>query len=298
MLNVKWLAGFFDAEGSVSFNYKPNIDLVNTSAATMFQIKDLMNKLNIDLNMNFREKPSKSSKKPRWDIFLRHEYQIIPFIKHIGPYVFGKQFQLQMIKDWYNKPFDGIKEKIQFTNQVNNKIISNSTKVMEKLGVTKLEIYDDIPVLTDEDSYITTNTFNDIEYFAGLLDGEGTINIHYRASSGTSLGRYTPQILFNNTDKIIIKCYCSTLVNNNIPYHISFRQAGTTSNRRRWDVMVSGVKRCERLSSLLVNHLETKREQCNLLLQYCKHRLLSPKSINELGKETKTALQQMRKGIY
>ncbi len=298
MPNVKWLAGFFDAEGSVSFNYKPNLDLVNTSATTMFQIKDMMNRLNIDLGMNFREKPSKSSKKPRWDIFLRHQHQIIPFIEHIGPFIVGKQFQLQMVQDWYNEPFDGIKKKIQFANQVNNKIVSNPTKVMEKLGVKKLNIYDDILVLTDEDSYILTNTFNDMDYLAGLLDGEGTINMHYRASKRSSLGRYTPQIIFNNTDKIIVKYYCSTLANSNIPYHVSFRQAGTTSNRRRWDIVVSGVKRCERLSGLLVDKLEIKKEQCNLLLQYCKHRLMSPKSINELGKETKTALEGMRKGIY
>ncbi|KKK61953.1 hypothetical protein LCGC14_3009180, partial [marine sediment metagenome] len=248
MLNKQWLAGFFDAEGSVSFNYKPNLDLVNTSATTMFQIKDLLNILNINIGMNEREKPSKSSKRPRWDIFLRHEEQIKPFLTEIGPYIQGKQFQLHLVQEWYEKPFDGLKQKIQFANQVHNKIILNTSKVMQKLGVKKLDMYDDIPVLTDEDSYITTdNSFNDMDYLAGLLDGEGTINMHYRASKRSSLGRYTPQVLFNNTDKVIVKRYCSVLVNNNIPYHISFRKAGTTSNRKRWDIIVSGVKRSERL---------------------------------------------------
>ena len=160
MLNVKWLAGFFDAEGSVSFNYKPNIDIVNTSAATMFQIKDLFNKLDIYVGMHLREKPSKSSKKPRWDIFLRHEEQIKPFIKNIGPHINGKLFQIQMIQEWYKNPVSGMKKKIQFANQVHNKIVSKPLKVMDKLGVKSA---------TQEYQKLSQEIFPDLKI--GLLHG-------------------------------------------------------------------------------------------------------------------------------
>lgn len=299
MPNVKWLAGFFDAEGSVSFNYKPNIDIVNTSSRTMFQIKDVLSRMGMELELHYREKPSKSSKKPRWDIALRHDDQIKLFIQNVIPYVHGKRFQLELVNEWYRNPTGDLKKKLQFANQVKNIIVSRPEKVLQKLQSDRLDIYDDIPVLTDEDSQIITlPVFNDLDYLAGLIDGDGTFNIHHRAAKHSKNKRYTPQILFNNTNKEIVKRYCSVLTNNHLTYHIDFATRGKTTNRRRWDVVISGVKRSKKVCSLIKEHLETKKDQCDLLLQYCRHRESNPKSYNELGFETKTALQEMHKGIY
>ena len=76
---IQWLAGFFEAEGSISFNYKPCVDIVNTCPKTIFYLKNILERFGIKVGINEREKPSKSSKKKRWDIFLRHEEQIKPF---------------------------------------------------------------------------------------------------------------------------------------------------------------------------------------------------------------------------
>ncbi len=296
MPNIQWLAGFFDAEGSVSFNYVPNIDIVNTSARTMFQIKDIMNRVGIEVGIHYREQPSKSSKKPRWDIFLRHEKQIMPFLEHVRPFVQGKRKQLEWVSQWYENKYDGLGKKIQFANQVNNIILLKPEHIMQKLGVDRLDFYEDIQILNINDNQIIPYPeFKDIDYLSGLIDGEGTININHRAAKHTKNKRYIPQILFNNTNKEIVKRYCSVLANHNMSYHITFREG---TNRYRWDVMVSGIKRCEKMCSLITDHLETKKEQCNLLWQYCRHRLSMPKSYNDLGFETKTALQGMRKGIY
>ncbi len=299
-LNIKWLAGFFDAEGSVSFNYKPNIDIVNTCPRTIFHIKNIFHNLGIKIGINKREKPSKSSKKIRWDIYLRHEHQIKPFLKYISPFVYGKKKQLEIINDWYNNPEKDMSEKIKYANQLWNIVVCKPDIIKQKLKTSFLNKYNDIPILNDEDGNI--NVYKDFicwKYVGGLIDGDGCFNMNYRACKGNQKnGRYTPQILFVNTNKEIIKRYCSVLKNNDIGYYITFRIAGKTTNRRRWDVIVSGVKRCEKICSYLVNNVETKKEQCDLLLQYCKYRLLYPKKENEIGFECKTALQGMRKGQY
>jgi len=127
---------------------------------------------------------------------------------------------------------------------ISNIVICKPEVVMKKLGINTLQKYDDIQVLNDEDGTITTYpTFCCVDYIAGLLDGDGDFNMSYRASDRSENGRYTPQILLVNTNKEIIRRYCSVLRNNGIGYHISFRTAGKTTNRRRWDILVSGVKR-------------------------------------------------------
>ena len=300
-LNILWLAGFFDAEGSVSFNYNPCLDIVNTCARTSFYIKDILKRIGIEAGINEREKPSKSSKKPRWDIFLRHEEQILPFLKYVKPYVKGKKFQLDLIEDWYNgNKIEDIAKKIRCANQILNKIILDEKKdvVKEKLGIKYLDFYSDIPVLNDEDGFINCNSFNNLNYIAGLIDGDGSINMNYRASKRSKLGKYTPQVLFINTDKQIITSYCSVLKTNNIGYNVQFRTGGNTTNRRRWDIIVSGVKRTKNLLELITNKLKTKKEQANLLMQYCISRLQEPKSINEYGFECKKALEGMKHGEY
>jgi len=296
--NIKWLAGFFDAEGSVSFNYKPNIDIVNTCARTSFHVKSILSGIGIDSGIHKREKPSKSSKKPRWDIFLRHEHQVKPFLEYVGPYVYGKSKQLEIVKEWYSDKTN-LSEKIKFANQLSNIVVARPDKVKEKLKTDNLNKYSDIILLDDNDGIINIYfNFNCVEYIAGLIDGDGCFSLHFRSSKTSKNGRYTPQLMLINTNKEIIKRYCSVLKNNGIGFHVNFRLAGTTTNRRRWDIVVSGVKRCEKACQLIEPYLETKKEQCQLLNQYCKHRLLNPKEENQIGFECKKALEGMRSGKY
>jgi hypothetical protein len=301
---LKWLGGFFDAEGSVSFNYKPNVDIVNTCSKTIFHIKFILHEMGIQVGINEREKPSKSSKKPRWDIFLRHEEQIKPFIKIMYPYIFGKKKQIDIIKEWYFYKDENIdySDKIKFANQINGIIINEEKiqKVKEKLKTSYLDKYKDIPVMNREDGEIIVyKDFNSLSYISGMIDGDGSFCINQRLSRSKKMKRYTPVISIVNTNKEIIKRCCSVLKKYDIGCHISFRVAGKTTNRRRWDILVSGVKRCEKLSSLLESKIQTKKEQCTLLLQYCKYRMLNEKSRNdEIGFECKTALENMKKGQY
>lgn len=297
--DLRWLAGFFDAEGSISFNYKPNIDIVNTCPKTIFHIKKILNDLGMKIEENEREKPSKSSKKKRWDIFLRHENQIQVFIKYVSPFIVGKQKQIDVIKKWYNNKDENTKEKLMFVNQLHNIVIlkEKKEKLKQKLKTNTLDKYEDINILNEDiDGHIVPYEFNDLYYAAGLIDGDGCLNLNYKPQKNYKTDyRYTPQILLINTNKKIIEAYISVLKNNSIGYYISFRTASKTTNRRRWDITISGVKRCEKFLSMIYDKLKTKEEQAKLLLEYCHFRLEKPKSINDIGFECKNALETMRK---
>jgi hypothetical protein len=297
--SLKWLGGFFDAEGSVSFNYQPCVDIVNTCPKSIFEIKLILNSIGINFGINEREKPSKSSKKKRWDIFLRHKEQIIVFLENLKPCIYGKKKQLNLIDEWYKGSikFD-IAEKIKFLNQLDNIVVSSYKKedVMTKLKTNNLKKYEDINVLDENDGKVDNyNDFNCKYYISGLIDGDGCFNMNRRFCK-YNRNRYIPQVLFINTNKEIIKRYCSVLQNNKIGYYVNFRLAGKTTNRKRWDIMTSGVRRCEKMCSFLSDSIISKKEQCDLLLNYCKYRLLNEKSKNdEIGFECKMALQNLRK---
>jgi len=296
ILSIKWFAGFFDVKGLVCFHNKPSIEIVNIGARTSFRIKEILSDIGIEVGRHKREKPSKSSKKPRWDIFLKDEKQILLFLKFIKPYVISKKFQLDLIEEWYSTKED-ITKKIKFANNLRNKIISNVDEATKKLKTNNLEEFLDIPLLNDDDSYIVTNSFSDLYYFAGLIDGNGFIRLNHRSEKKKD-GKYIPQVNFSNTNKETIKTYCSICKNNSIAYHIYFRKNVTIAEKKRWDIDIVGIKRNKTMLEKVVDKLEIKKEQANLLLQYCKHRLLNPESIDDIGFECKKVLEGMKKGIY
>lgn len=295
-LNIRWLAGFFDAEGSIGFTDKPIITIMNICPNTSFVIKDILIKMGIIPDSHIREEPSKSSKKIRWNIFLRYDEQILPFLK-IKSYIKGKRKQFELLEEWYKCPSEEIQEKIFLANQINNQIICNPQNFLRKLKINSLEKYSDIQLLNDEDKYITINNFNDLFYCAGLLDADGSFNLNFLSVKGKK--KYTPQIILINKNKEIIKSYCSTLKNNQIGYHIAFYASETKNDKRKWKITISGYKRCDKLLKLIVSKIHTKREQANLLLQYCRYKLSNPSDVSDVvGFECKKALEGMKKGFY
>ena len=296
-LNIKWLAGFFDAEGSIGFNDKPIITIMNVCPNTSFVIKDTMIKIGIIPDTHMREKPSKSSKKLRWNIFLRYDEQILPFLQYVKPYIKGKKFQLELLEEWYKNQSQKIQDKLFFANQVYNQIVCKPQSILQKLKINNLEQYADIPILNDDDRYIITNNFNCLNYCAGLLDADGSFNLDFISVKGKS--KYTPQIIMMNKNKEIVKSYCSVLTNNHIGYHVLFNTSEKKVDKRKWKITISGCKRCIKMLESIVSKIHTKREQANLMLQYCRYKLNNSSDVNDVtGFECKKALDGMKKGFY
>jgi len=290
--DLKWLGGFFDGKGSISFSSGcPRLTIVNTNPIAISKCRTIFVKNDIDAKISERSKPSKSSKKKRWDIYCKAEdtHKSILLLEN---YIYGKKKQVELIKDYFNnqnKNAEIYHQKMQYLNQTNNIII-----IDDEILKLKLEFEFEKDYLNNENnnSRIEKNNFNDLYYLCGILDAEGTFQISQRSNHHCKTDRFTPTISLVNTNKeIITRCY-STLLNLGIGCHISTRD-NMKRNRVRWDLLVSGVKRCNDLSNLLKDKLIVKRSQNELLNLYCYHRLDNPKSINEMGYEYKMAIQKL-----
>jgi len=293
--DLKWLGGFFDGEGSLSFaTGNPRLTIVNTNPVAISKCLIIFRKNNINAKVSERSKPSKSSKKKRWDIYLKTE-ETRQSIELLEDYIFGKKSQINLLKQYFENKIDKVDiyhQKMQYLNQTNNILIINDEMLKLKLGFDFEKTHLNH---IDNNSKIYKTDFADLYYLAGVLDAEGTIHINQKENKHRPNGetdRFTPTISLVNTNKeIITRCY-STLLNLGIGCHISTRD-NLQRNRVRWDLLISGVKRCKDLSEYLKDKLVVKKQQNELLNLYCYHRLDNPKSINEIGYEYKMAIQKL-----
>jgi len=291
---LNWIGGFFDGEGSFSFSQgSPSVVLVNTDPQACFLVMNTMKTFGIDAKINERSKPGKSSKKKRWDVFINQAEESFKFCELMKPYIRGKSKQLELIQEYQNirKSAQEFHRKMQFLNQSNNILIIDKSKFLEKLGFDiqewKYEIYD-----TNNDKLNQTD-FSNTDYIAGLFDAEGCVNINMRKNKSCNTDRFIPQIMFTNTNKVIIENFYSAMKNNQIGCHITSR-IPTERNRIRWDLIVSGLSRTKKVCDLLVDKSRIKNKQIELMLAYLNERLLDPKSINTTGYNVKMAIQSSR----
>lgn len=301
--NLSWCGGFFDGEGSFSFCSKcPNISITNTNPLAVSVFFEMMKKNNINFKITERSKPSKSSKKKRWDMYIMDKDNIVRFLSLMEDYIHGKKKQVFLMKNFYDessvrgnrKYADIVKDYHQvmkYYNQISNILIIDEDKLFEKLGFTldfyHHEIYD------ETNDKIEVDSFSDLDYLAGIIDAEGTIYINKR-NIKKSYDRYVPFISFVNTNKEIVKKCCSVFKNNDIGFHVQSRKP-SKRNRIRWDVSVTGVKRVHKLSSLLKGKLIIKNRQNDLIHKYCSLRLDDLLSKNTFASSFKESIESLNK---
>lgn len=113
----------------------------------------------------------------------------------------------------------------------------------------------------------------DLAWLAGFMDGEGTF-ILMKVS-----GRYPqPTIAVNNTHYGTLPEMTALLDRLNLPYYVGHKNPPTTHKgwSPQWTVQAIGLKRCDRWCRALLPYLKTKREACELMLEYINRRLLKP----------------------
>ena len=301
-VTIEWCAGFFDGEGSFSFSSKsPVITVVNTNPIAVSAFATCMLQNNIVFKISERSKPSKSSKKKRWDLYLSNKDNICAFLKLMKNKIIGKNLQLNLMNNFYDdRQYNSYYNKIQdynelmkYFNQTNNILIIDENKLIEKLGgLPEIKMH---KCADKNNTIIIPNKIGlNIDYFAGIIDAEGSIVMNTRESKRSSNDRYTPVISIVNTNVEIIRECCSILKQNNIGYHVQCRYP-LNRNRVRFDVMISGIKRVYKLSNLLKNKLIIKNRQNDLLLQYCEMRLIDLNSFNNIGDSFKESIEALNK---
>jgi hypothetical protein len=298
---LNWCGGFFDGEGSFSFAPEcPWINVVNTNPLAVSHFCTVMKKNGVNFAISERSKPSKSSKKKRWDMYLQGKDQVEIFLRLMQTHIFGKQMQLQLISNFYadisyktySDKIRDYHELMQYYNQSNEILIVDESKLFEKIGfVPKVQQH---ILVSKEASTIVPDSFNSLGYLCGIIDAEGSFYINLRDSKRSTLGRFIPWMSITNTNRRIISCCCSTLRNNNVSYHVQFR---TTENRNRgrWDIVVSGVKRIHKLMPLIQHDLIIKNRQADLLYRYCSARLLDLVGENKLANSFKESIEALNK---
>jgi hypothetical protein len=292
---LHWIAGFFDGEGSFSFAAgSPSVSLVNTDPQACLLVINTMRSYGIEAKINERSKPSKSSKKKRWDVFINQAEECIKFCKLMKPYIKGKTKQLDLILEYESirKNTKQFHKRMMFLNQTNNILVLTKDKLIEKLGFVPPDewVFEEY---NGDNAKIGHSDFNNLYYLAGIIDAEGTININQRKNKHRNTDRFTPSVGIVNTNKEICKLVLSTIKLNNIGCHVQTR-VPTNRNRIRWDLCIGGVNRVFSFGNIMIDKVRVKHKQLELLLSYAGERTVSPKSVNLTGYVTKMAIQSLR----
>lgn len=112
----------------------------------------------------------------------------------------------------------------------------------------------------------------DLAWFAGFLDGEGSITFKVQRGErlrGLNLVYYYPSVRVCNTDYPTLKVVTDILDAHGLPYHVSHRKGELKPGlHAAWDVEVKGLKRCERWLNMIAPYLRTKQEKAYLMLEY------------------------------
>jgi len=297
---LAWCGGFFEGEGSFSFAARcPIINLVNTNPLAVSHFFEIMKKFDINFKITERSKPSKSSKKKRWDMYMITKTEIFKFLDIMENYIYGKRNQLYLMKNFYEEIENKFSKDIipdyhqlmMYYNQSCNILIIDEKKLFEKLGF-ELE-FKHHAIADDKNVKIETDTFNDLYYLAGIIDAEGTFYLNKRQKRN-SCDRFVPFVSLVNTNKEIIKKCCSTLKNNNIGYHVQSRVNNGT-NRIRWDISITGVTRTFKVNELLKDKLIIKNRQSELMYKYSHLRLNDMMGKNEFGDSFKESIEVLNK---
>lgn len=126
-----------------------------------------------------------------------------------------------------------------------------------------------------------------LAWLGGILDGEGTLTIIEKRRK-TKIGSiYQPTISMVNTDEKIIERCVEIFKENGIPHWVHFYDK-TKKWKRRWRIEVGGLKRVARTLPIITEFLVGKREQADILKEFCELRL------NQLGQHNRYTDYELR----
>jgi hypothetical protein len=112
-------------------------------------------------------------------------------------------------------------------------------------------------------------------WLAGFIDGEGYFGINKidRVNRWSGL-QMTPRFSITNTSKPAFEKVGDILRENNLAFYIAWKAPGKDKRTKwQWQIEVSGVKRLARFLPVIIPHLVVKKEQSEVLLNYCRSRM-------------------------
>ena len=113
----------------------------------------------------------------------------------------------------------------------------------------------------------------DLAWFAGFIDGEGTISVNQQdIKRGPFL---QAKVTISNTNVPTLRHLEELLQNSELPFYVDWKTNASNFGERKplWRITFAGLKRVNKILSLVVPYLVTKREQGELTLKFVKSRL-------------------------
>lgn len=110
----------------------------------------------------------------------------------------------------------------------------------------------------------------ELGWLCGLIDGEGCIYICKRGGQRTD---YKAGIKVAMCCHDTIEYLADLLKRVNVPYHIVKREGSKKNNRSAsWALSIEGHKRALKILPLITPHLVTKKQQAQVVWQFCQER--------------------------
>lgn len=110
-----------------------------------------------------------------------------------------------------------------------------------------------------------------LSWLGGIIDGEGMITA-IRRTNGEG---FIPRLSIVNTDLKIIQECVAIFEEMELPHYLQTK-AGKGTWLTKYELLVNGMKRCDRVLPVLIPHLVAKRERAERLLALCRERLDQP----------------------
>lgn len=117
-----------------------------------------------------------------------------------------------------------------------------------------------------------------LSWIAGIIDGEGCINVYTRVQKRHTV--YRPRIVITNTSRTIIDEVCRIFDLAGFPYYVQTRNRDRTNHNTTYDVIIAGFKRVARVLPQLVPYLRGKKDQAILMCEFVTERLKLNKNID------------------
>ncbi len=128
--------------------------------------------------------------------------------------------------------------------------------------------------LTDnQQRKVASNNWRDLVWLAGFMDGEGC----FRGHQGYGGKRLTPEIIISNTHAPTKDKVHEILQAHGVGHYIWCEQRiGKQKNQDLWQIRIVGLMRVRTFLRKIAPHLITKREQAQVLYEFCSARLKTP----------------------
>jgi hypothetical protein len=107
--DIAWLAGFWDADGSVLLTKRqtylvPVASCVNTSKKIINNVTRVLDAADLAYRVDYQDRGERVNARPAWVVRMEGRNRVYPFLQMIRDSLVGKQEQADLVLQWCRLP--------------------------------------------------------------------------------------------------------------------------------------------------------------------------------------------------